>query len=197
MSKTKKPTTRKGSSTGKTPAKGKAPVKRKPTKIQAKAPAAPKTGLGRLVDSPRFARAFVVISLTVLALTTVFWTVLSARLHQFNSDQLVDAYLFESWQTFNSAVFPGAHTFLLKWPIFALMQLFGHGPEVFMAATIAIVLATIAALVYILYRIDRRPYVFGLLCLALASILLLIPTQPYPGALLPVNYIAGQGWEPY
>ncbi|MGH7241083.1 MAG: PIG-L family deacetylase, partial [Candidatus Saccharimonadales bacterium] len=39
----------------------------------------------------------------------------------------------------------------------------------------------------LLWRIERRPLVFGLLCLALASVLLVVPPVPYPGALLPVN----------
>ncbi|MDB5164891.1 MAG: hypothetical protein JWL89_517, partial [Candidatus Saccharibacteria bacterium] len=46
---------------------------------------------------------------------------------------------------------------------------------------------TLSALVYVLYRIERRPLVLGTLLLALASILLLVPAQPYPGGILPVN----------
>ncbi len=143
--------------------------------------------LGAFVSTPKFAKFFAAACLTILALTTVFWTVLAAKLHQANADQLIDAYLFENWQTFRSAVFPGAHSFLIKWPIFALMSLFGNSLGVFMVSTVLIVLATVGGLVYVLHKIEKRPVAFGLLCLALSSVLLLVPAQPYAGALLPVN----------
>ncbi len=120
-------------------------------------------------------------------LTTLFWTALTARLHQANADQLIDGYLFENWQTFQRATFPGAHSFLIKWPIFAGMQLFGNSPRVFMAVTILMVLLTVGTFAYILHRIVRRPAIWGLLCLALSSILLLVPAQPGAGVLLPAN----------
>lgn len=133
-------------------------------------------------------KLFVLASLGVLALTTIYWSVLSARLHEVNADQFIDTYLFESAGTFRDALFPGAHTFLVKWPLFALMHIFGHNPGIFMVGTVLMVLATVAALVYVLYRIEPRPVVFGLLCLVLASVLLLVPAQPHPGALLPSNF---------
>jgi LmbE family N-acetylglucosaminyl deacetylase len=132
-------------------------------------------------------KVFAAGSFVVLILTTLFWTVLTARLHQANADQLIDGYLFENWQTFQSATFPGAHTFLIKWPIFAAMQLFGTTPRVFMTVTISMVMLTVAATAYILHRIVRRPAVWGLLCLALSSVLLLVPAQPAAGVLLPAN----------
>jgi LmbE family N-acetylglucosaminyl deacetylase len=46
---------------------------------------------------------------------------------------------------------------------------------------------TILLFAALLYRIERRPLVFGTLCLALASCLLLVPAQPYAGGLLSVN----------
>ncbi|HEX8182569.1 MAG TPA: PIG-L family deacetylase [Candidatus Saccharimonadales bacterium] len=134
-----------------------------------------------------FAKAFAWISLGILIATTLFWTVLTARLHELNADQLIDAYLFESLQTFQQAVFPGAHSFLIKWPLFLAISLLGSSLAVFMLATIVMVFITVGTLVYILYRIEKRPIVFGLFCLILASMLLLVPAQPIPGTLLPVN----------
>lgn len=139
------------------------------------------------IETARFGKLFALGCLLILLATTTFWTVLSARLHQANADQLIDAYLFESQKTFTHATFPGAHSFLVKWPFFALMHLFGNSPQVFLGATLLMVLVTIGALVYLLYKIEGRPVIFGLLCLALSSILLLVPTQPYAGTLLPVN----------
>jgi GlcNAc-PI de-N-acetylase len=147
----------------------------------------PNAAPGPWYRRPWVYKAFAWSSVLVLAVTTVYWTVLSARLHEANADQLIDAYLFEDASTFQGALFPGAHTFLVKWPVFAMMSLFGHGPEVFMAVTILMVLATVGVLVYLLRRIEPRPLPFGLLCLALSSVLLLIPAQPYEGALLPAN----------
>lgn len=132
-------------------------------------------------------RVFVGISLGILLATTIYWATLSARIEQLNSDQLVDTYLFENLATFKGALFPGAHTMLLKWPLFWLMAMFGATPNVFLVSTVILCIITIGLLVALLSRIEKRPYVFGMLCLALASVLLLVPTQSHPGALLPVN----------
>jgi len=154
------------------------------------APKLPLTTREKLADwlhKPLAGKLFLAASGFVLLCTTLVWTVLSATLQGANADQLVDSYLFENSQTFANATFPGAHSFLLKWPVFAVMQLFGTGLNMFMATTTLIVLGTVGSLVYLLHRIEKRPYMLGILCLALASVLLLIPAQPYAGALLPVN----------
>jgi len=143
--------------------------------------------LTNYLASSRFATIFAAFSVMALLSTTIIWSVLGAQLHQLNADQLIDAYLFENPETFQEANLPGTHSFFMKWPLFALMNLYGNSPDVFTVATVLMVLATLAVLVYVLYRIEQRLIVFGLLCLALASVLLLIPTQPYPGELLPVN----------
>ncbi|MDB5181745.1 MAG: hypothetical protein JWP13_508 [Candidatus Saccharibacteria bacterium] len=144
--------------------------------------------LKRVVANTRFQHAFAWISVAILGLTTVFWTVLSVLQHELNADQFIDAFLFESTDTFQSALFPGAHTFLIKWPLFAVMSLFGYEAYVFLVATLVMVLVTVGVLVYLLHKIEPRPLVFGVLCLSLASVLLLVPAQPYPGALLPTNF---------
>lgn len=124
---------------------------------------------------------------TVLFCTTTFWSILGARLHQHNADQLVNSYLFDSQLTFQQAVLPGQHSFLLKWPFFFIIHLFGNTYSSFVALTVLATLITIGVFAFILWRIERRPVVLGTLLLMLASVLLLIPAQPYPGALLPVN----------
>lgn len=160
-------------------------TKKKP---QAKAPVLSRSlKLYAWLQGPVVARLFMLSCLALLLTTTMLWAVLGAGLHHANADQLIDTYLFESSDTFAQALFPGAHTFLLKWPIFAIMALAGAGPNVFMGATIFMVLATVGGLVFLLHKIEKRPYVFGVLCLALASTLLLVPIQPYPGALLPAD----------
>ena len=135
----------------------------------------------------RFGKVYAAVSLSVLLLSTAFWATLGARLQQSNADQLVNAYLFENAHTFKQALLPGQHTFLLKWPIFWLVHVLGSTGAAVIGSTIGVTLLTVAALAFLLYRIDRRPVVFGTLCLALASVLLLVPAQPYAGALLPVN----------
>jgi LmbE family N-acetylglucosaminyl deacetylase len=143
--------------------------------------------LSRYVSRPKFGKYYLLLCLIALLLTTVFWTVLGTRLQQNNADQLVNAYLFQNGATFHGAAFPGQHSFLLKWPLFYLVKLLGYSPASFIGVTLATVLVTIALFIFILSRIERRPLVLGTLCLLLASVLLMVPAQPYAGALLPVN----------
>ena len=100
---------------------------------------------------------------------------------------LIDTALFKTWPTFYNATFPSTDSFFLKWPIFFLIKLFGSTSSAFTVFTIAIVMWTVAALLAIIYKIERRPLIFGTICLALASVLLLVPAQPYAGGILPVN----------
>ncbi|HEX7633420.1 MAG TPA: PIG-L family deacetylase [Candidatus Saccharimonadales bacterium] len=145
------------------------------------------TVLGKLVSLPQFPRIYLLASLAILLVTALFWSILGAHLQADNADQLADPYMFSNYHTFHAASFPVAHTFLLKWPIFALVSWFGISAQTILLATVFCVLATLAALVYILFRIERRPLVLGTIFLGLASMLLLVPAQPYPGGLLPVN----------
>jgi LmbE family N-acetylglucosaminyl deacetylase len=155
------------------------PVKRLSLKFTVKAK--------RLARSDLFIRSFAVVSALILISTTLIWSYLSAHLHQTNADQLADPLLFGNAATFHGADFPAQHSFLLKWPIFYVIRVAGYSSASFILATMAITAVTIIVFAALLYRIDRRPLVFGTLCLALASCLLLIPAQPYPGGLLPVN----------
>jgi LmbE family N-acetylglucosaminyl deacetylase len=132
-------------------------------------------------------RLFAIAAVVALFATTWYWALLGARVHMGNADQLVNTYLFDSPDSFHGAQWPDQHTFLLKWPLFALIHAAGATPHHFRVATVAVTLLTVMALAFILYRIERRPLIFGCLCLALASVLLMVPIQPYPGGLLPVN----------
>ncbi len=125
--------------------------------------------------------------LAVLLATTVFWTVLAAKVHLGNADQLVDPYMFENATTFAGALFPGQHSLLVKWPLFWLVKLGGFTDAAFLGVTLLMTLGTVGGLAYVIHRIVRAPFVFGVLCLAMACVLLATPTQPYAGAILPVN----------
>lgn len=127
------------------------------------------------------------LALAVLLGTSVYWAVLGARIQAGNADQLVNPYLLENSATFHHALLPGQHTFLLKWPLFWLVHMVGASQGAFTLVTVGTVLATVVALVWLLYSIEKRPVIFGALCLALASVLVVIPAQPYPGGILPVN----------
>ncbi|HEY5153036.1 MAG TPA: hypothetical protein VII55_03605, partial [Candidatus Saccharimonadales bacterium] len=142
---------------------------------------------GKLVKTPVFAKRYAAVSVLVLLATTLFWSIAGANLQLSNADQLANPYLFRDSATFHNALFPGAHSFLIKWPVFLLIKLFGSTDAAFTAFTVGLVVATIGGLVVVLYRIERRPLFFGTLCLALAAVLLLVPAQPYAGGLLPVN----------
>lgn len=126
-------------------------------------------------------------SVVVLLATTILWSILGARIQQGNADQLVNPLLFQNNNVFRDAQIPGQHSFILKWPIFFIISLFNNTSSALIAITVSVVVVTVMALVWIIYRIERRPLYFAAICLALASVLLLIPPQPYAGGILPVN----------
>lgn len=134
-----------------------------------------------------FGRGYLLVCLTILLTTTLIWGVLGAILQQGNADQLVNAYLFQDGKTLQGAYFPGQHTFLIKWPLFFGVKLLGYTNASFIGLTLLAVLLTVGSLAYLLSRIEHRPLPLGTIYLALASAFLLVPAQPYAGALLPVN----------
>lgn len=141
----------------------------------------------RIVSTSLFQKILVISSSTILLLSTVFWTILGTIIQRGNADQLVNAYLFEQNSTLQGAEMSGQHSFLLKWPLFWLIKFFGYSDIAYVSVTVVVTLVTVGALAYILYRIVRKPLLFSIICLCLASILLATPAQPYNGALLPVN----------
>ena len=143
--------------------------------------------LRAIAERPRFARIYLLSSLLVLGGTTLLWSLLGAQLQQSNADQLSNAYLFQGGDTFHGAFWPNQHTFILKWPLFLLVKLIGYGTVGFIGVTVGLVLITVGLLAWLLWRLERRPLVLGTIYLMLASVLLLIPAQPYAGGLLPVN----------
>ena len=130
---------------------------------------------------------YAAIALMILMTTSAFWAYKSANLQMSNADQLVNPYLFNDSETFKGADLPGAHSFLLKWPLFLIIKLSSYSNMAYIMVTMAAVLITVAALAYVIYKIERRPLMQGTWWLALALALLMIPAQPYAGGLLPVN----------
>lgn len=146
-----------------------------------------RTRLNHAVVSRNFGISYAIFAVLVLVSSTIVWSVLSARVHLDNADQLINPYLFENYSTMRGALLPGAHSFLLKWPIFGFMHVLGFSNTSYVAVTVGLVLITVAGLAAIMYMIERRPLVFGTLCLALSSVLIAVPAEPYAGGLLPVN----------
>jgi len=163
------------------------PVVVAPTVVAPSAKLAFGVYFGRLVAGRKFGLGYQYFALAVLVGSTVFWSLLSARVHLDNADQLINPYLFENTGTLHGALLPGAHSFLLKWPIFAGFHLLGFSSASYLAVTVGLALSAVAALAAIVYAIERRPLVFGTLCLALSSVLIAVPAEPYAGGLLPVN----------
>jgi LmbE family N-acetylglucosaminyl deacetylase len=130
---------------------------------------------------------FACFSIFILIITTLFWSYLGAKIAMYNADQLVDPYLFKDLDTFKNALFPGAHSFLIKWPIFYVIKLLNFSALAFISSTLAISLVTVLGFALIIYKINRRPIIFGTIILAMSSVLVMIPATPYAGALLPVN----------
>jgi len=144
-------------------------------------------GLRSFASRPDFARLYTLLSILILAGTTIFWSILSAHVEQSNADQLVDPYLFQSGASLHGAMFPSAHTFLLKWPVFWLVRVFGYSSGAYTFFTVLFSLITVGVLALILRRIERRPVVLATLLLALSSVLLMVPILVYSGAPLPDN----------
>lgn len=143
-------------------------------------------------EAPPSRRLFGWLSLlfgtAILLATSLFWAILSARVQNYNADQVVDGFLFETSNIFGAASFPGAHSFLIKWPLFALSAALGNTTTVVTVLTVACALIPVAALALALRVIERRNTVLCLWFLALSCLLLLVPAQPAPGVLLPVNF---------
>lgn len=167
---------------------------KKPTKANQKSGAArqrpEKSRLGgrwKAVRQANFAKRYAAAALMALLLSAILWAVLGANLHNLNADQSANSFLFENVSTFHGASWPGQHSFLLKWPLFLLIRFLGYSTGSFTLFTVLTVLATVGGLAALLGRIERRPLVLGTLYLALASVLMAIPTMPYAGGLLPLN----------
>jgi hypothetical protein len=158
-----------------------------PVKLKKNLKSKPQPKLIKRINSPLFVKIYAVISVAILLLSTTYWSLLGAKIQQSNADQLVNPYLFKSANTLHNATLPGQHTFLIKWPLFLLIKLFNYSDSSYIVITILTVLFTVAVLAAILYKIERRPLIFGTLCLALSSVLLLVPAVPYAGGLLPIN----------
>jgi len=142
----------------------------------------------RLVTTYRyFPNLYLTFSLIMLFSTTLLWSILGGRLQNFNADQLSNAYLFKNLTVFHAAFMPDQHSFLIKWPIFWLIKVYGYKPDTFIVFTSILALLTVGGLAYLIYRIEKRKTIFATLCLALASVLLLIPSSAYAGGLLPAN----------
>lgn len=140
-----------------------------------------------LIKRPIFAKVYGGFGLFTLLATSTWWAVLSSKVQLANSDQLVYSFLMENAATFRGAILPGAHAFLLKWPLFFAVKLFGATNNAFIVFTVLTVLLTVGLLALLITRIEKRPIVLGTIFLALSSVLLLVPTFSYPGNSLPVN----------
>jgi hypothetical protein len=136
-----------------------------------------------------FQRIIFALSIVLCFASSCFVAYHGALLHgTYNNDQLIDSYMFASYDEFREASFPAPHTMLLKWPIFVIGSLFGNSS--FALSMITIVLCGVTALgfSYILFRVCRRDVVKASICICLFScIQLLIPYESSPGSLVPVN----------
>ncbi len=141
----------------------------------------------RFLTSPRFEKAYIIFSITLLGLSTIVWSWLGSIIQSGNADQLVNSYLFESTATANGAILPDQHSFLIKIPILWFVNVLGGSPLAFSVVTSVLVLTTVGLFAYFLYKIEKRPLVIGTIFLALALVLAMIPAEPYSGSLLPTN----------
>ncbi|MDB5162018.1 MAG: hypothetical protein JWM52_526 [Candidatus Saccharibacteria bacterium] len=141
----------------------------------------------RFLTNPKFEKAYLIVSVVLLGLSTIIWSWLGSIIQSGNADQLANSYLFESPATASGAILPDQHSFLLKIPILWAVNLFGGSPLAFSIVTTLLVLTTVGLFAYFLYKIEKRPLIIGTLFIALALVLTMIPAEPYSGSLLPTN----------
>jgi len=132
-------------------------------------------------------KIFLSFSFLVLISTTTYWTLLSTKVESFNSDQLSAPYVFSSFNQIMTSSLTGAHTYLLKWPLFWFIKSYSYAHWTYYLTTLFCVLVTVISLAYMVIKLEKRPIYSGSILLALSSVLLLIPAQSYPGSLLPLN----------
>lgn len=125
--------------------------------------------------------------LFLLLASVAWWSYWGAKVQQGNADQLVNAQLFESRSVLRDATVPATHSFLIKWPLFWLIHVLHQTSAAYTAITVLLSITTVAGFAWLLYKLQPKPTRLGLLYLALASCLLLVPAAPYSGGILPVN----------
>lgn len=132
-----------------------------------------------------------IIWVSTIIVAIIFLILLSLHYGQIllaNADQISDVLLFESNSTLQGALFPSTHSFLLKWPIFFIIALFGAQPYQFVIVTILMNLVVFLFFA-ILFKLITKEWKMSLLVLlAFLSTYMLIPLEPHVGALLPLNF---------
>lgn len=134
-----------------------------------------------------FSYTYLIFASIFLGISTIFWSYIGADLHNENSDQLIISYLFNGFDSTNAALLPSAHNFLIKWPLFYLISIFTSPGIGIIFLSILSSLLSVFALAFILFKIEKRPVVLATIYISLASMLLLIPSVPVSGQLIPVN----------
>lgn len=119
--------------------------------------------------------------MALIVFTSGVWAWSAALLQANNADQLVSGFLFENNLTFQGAIFPLEHMQLIKWPLFMVLSYSHFAPMLYICLTMALVMASVAGLAYVLYAISGRGMAFGLLAVLLSSVLLLVPVQVFDG----------------
>ena len=131
-----------------------------------------------------------IISIIVLTLTSALVAYKSSTIQNFNQDNLANGFMLESKAIFHDSYFQGDHTFLVKWPIFALIGLAGTSAIAFKIASIGLYMITVAAIAVLIYLVSKRNVTITALMLLVTSlILLLVPAQPAPAFPSPVNMV--------
>ncbi len=129
-----------------------------------------------------------IISVAILLGTSIYVGYKSGVIQTNNHDNLIDNFMFESPETFKESLFPAAHTFLMKWPIFALSALLGNSPQVYIAGAAALYTITVLGFLLVIFILTKHnKLITAFSALVLSNILLMIPPQPIDGALLPLN----------
>lgn len=114
-----------------------------------------------------------------------------------NADNLIDSILFNSNTSLNEVVFPGTHTFFVKWPLFWIFGIFGR--DSIYIGTILIYIITVFLVILIIHyfiknsliesedRLKKYYLLMNISILIFNSLLLFVGAQTEIGSLVPIG----------
>jgi hypothetical protein len=119
--------------------------------------------------------AFPVISIIILVFSVCYFTWHSSLFFSNIQDSIAYKYLFSNFRL-NDIVLPGNHSNILKFPLFFIEAALPHTFKIYLMVNLSLVAAGVIGWAILLIYIFGRHYI-ALICLCLASILLISPAM--------------------
>lgn len=125
--------------------------------------------------------------LLICMAVTVYVGYKTARVQSFNNDSIITNLMVADPSKIPQAVFLDDHSFMMKWPLLIVSDVFMSSFQVYLSSTVILYATTVFGFIATIYWLSKRNVKFtSLLSLLMTSTLSLVPIQP-GGNLLPVN----------